>query len=142
MLTARRVVSLAASLAVMVPALAAARPQPARGAPAAQDAAARFTGAVIGSPAGAFATHDIAAPAGARVTVVLRQTNAPCLVGRKDGENRGDLYVEADLQPGRAGPSVEQAACRQGLSFVATGRRPGCGWPTTRAGSWRSTTWP
>ncbi len=122
MLTARRVVSLAASLAVMVPALAAARPQPARGAPAAQDAAARFTGAVIGSPAGAFATHDIAAPAGARVTVVLRQTNAPCLVGRKDGENRGDLYVEADLQPGRAGPSVEQAACRQGLSFVATGR--------------------
>lgn len=97
-------------------------PTPLLGAPPAQDAAVRFTGAVIGSPAGSFATHDIAAPAGARVTVVLRQTNAPCLVGRKDGEDRGDLFVEADLQPGRAGPSTEQAACRQALSFVATGR--------------------
>lgn len=103
------------------------RPTATQGAPSTQSppapgAASSATGSLLGSPAGAFATHDIVAPAGARVWVTLVQTSAPCLVGRKDGENRGDFYVEADLQPGRAGPSAEQAACRQVLTFVSPGR--------------------
>ena len=82
-------------------------------------------GVLRGDAAGSFLKYTVHSLApGQDVMVTLLQNNSPCLEGLRDGATDGQVFIEIWTGPSRRLTSVEQAACRQSVTFNAEAGGP------------------